>query len=203
MTSDTGAIVGGVVGGVVGLALIAALLWFFLRKRRRSHRDDFDDQMVSHTISGMEPYLTSSSIPAEHRITLPLIWLMKDTTPLSHTTPPASLLPLNLPRCRNTHDLPLLLPTEDMALKTSLEDPLPPLPLVTLDTVHLVPCKCPSLRQLCHLLRPVRLSEPPPQPVYQRNSARRIRRCRPTDLARRGNHTRRTVREVERVAASP
>lgn len=43
----TGAIAGGVVGGVVGLALIGALLWFFLRKRRRSLRDDFDDMMVS------------------------------------------------------------------------------------------------------------------------------------------------------------
>jgi len=44
---DVGAIVGGVVGGVGGLLLIGALVWFFLRKRRRSHRDDFDDGMVS------------------------------------------------------------------------------------------------------------------------------------------------------------
>jgi LPXTG-motif cell wall-anchored protein len=42
----TGAIAGGVVGGVLGLALIAGLLFFFLRKRRRDHRDDFDDGMV-------------------------------------------------------------------------------------------------------------------------------------------------------------
>lgn len=33
-------------GGVAGLALIAILLWFLL-KRRKSHRDDFDDMMVS------------------------------------------------------------------------------------------------------------------------------------------------------------
>jgi hypothetical protein len=42
--ADVGAIVGGVVGGVVGLLIIGALLWFFLRKKR-SHRDDFDDMM--------------------------------------------------------------------------------------------------------------------------------------------------------------
>ena len=45
MTIDTGAIAGGVVGGVVGLALILAALFFFLRKRKRSHNDDFDDMM--------------------------------------------------------------------------------------------------------------------------------------------------------------
>jgi hypothetical protein len=44
--ADVGAIVGGVVGGVAGLLIIGALLWFFLRKKR-SHRDDFDDMMVS------------------------------------------------------------------------------------------------------------------------------------------------------------
>ncbi|OXC68625.1 hypothetical protein AYX13_02830 [Cryptococcus neoformans] len=43
-SNHTGAIVGGVVGGVAGLALIAILLWFLL-KRRKSHRDDFDDMM--------------------------------------------------------------------------------------------------------------------------------------------------------------
>jgi LPXTG-motif cell wall-anchored protein len=48
MTSETGAIAGGVVGGVLGLALIAGLLFFFLRKRRRSLRDDFDDGMVGY-----------------------------------------------------------------------------------------------------------------------------------------------------------
>lgn len=32
-------------GGVAGLALIAIILWFLL-KRRKSHRDDFDDMMV-------------------------------------------------------------------------------------------------------------------------------------------------------------
>lgn len=43
--SNTGAIVGGVVGGVVGLALIAALLFFLFRRKRKSHRADFDDGM--------------------------------------------------------------------------------------------------------------------------------------------------------------
>ena len=32
--SNTGAMAGGVVGGVVGLAVLAGLIWFFLRKRR-------------------------------------------------------------------------------------------------------------------------------------------------------------------------
>lgn len=30
---------------MVGLAIIAGLLWFFLKKRRRSYRDDYDDMM--------------------------------------------------------------------------------------------------------------------------------------------------------------
>ena len=34
-SSNTGAIAGGVVGGVLGLALIAFLVWFFLRRRKR------------------------------------------------------------------------------------------------------------------------------------------------------------------------
>jgi hypothetical protein len=47
---DTGAIVGGVVGGVVGLALLAALLFFCLRKRRTN--DDFDEMMVGALLKG-------------------------------------------------------------------------------------------------------------------------------------------------------
>jgi hypothetical protein len=57
-TADVGAIVGGVVGGVVGLLIIGALLWFFLRKKR-SHRDDFDDMMVS-----WESYINSRIVVA-------------------------------------------------------------------------------------------------------------------------------------------
>jgi hypothetical protein len=34
--SHGGAIAGGVVGGIAGIALIAALLWFLMRRRRRS-----------------------------------------------------------------------------------------------------------------------------------------------------------------------
>jgi len=44
-SSNTGAIAGGVVGGVVGALLAFAVLFFIFRKRRRSHRDDFDDLM--------------------------------------------------------------------------------------------------------------------------------------------------------------
>ena len=47
--TDTGAIAGGVVGGVVALLLIIGALVFFLKKRRRSHREDFDDMMVSRS----------------------------------------------------------------------------------------------------------------------------------------------------------
>ncbi|WVN89755.1 uncharacterized protein L203_104985 [Cryptococcus depauperatus CBS 7841] len=43
-SSHTGAIVGGVVGGVAGIAILSILVWFLL-KRKRSHRDDFDDMM--------------------------------------------------------------------------------------------------------------------------------------------------------------
>jgi LPXTG-motif cell wall-anchored protein len=45
--TDTGAIVGGVVGGVVGLALLAALAWWFLRRKRKNNANEFDDMMVS------------------------------------------------------------------------------------------------------------------------------------------------------------
>lgn len=43
--TSTGAIVGGVVGGVAGLIILAALAWFLLKKRRKSHRAEFDDMM--------------------------------------------------------------------------------------------------------------------------------------------------------------
>lgn len=45
--TNVGAIVGGVVGGVCGLALILGIIFFIVRKRKRSYRDDFDDMMVS------------------------------------------------------------------------------------------------------------------------------------------------------------
>ncbi|CAO2657609.1 Nn.00g037350.m01.CDS01 [Neocucurbitaria sp. VM-36] len=41
--SNTGAIAGGVVGGVVGLAIIGALIFFFLRKKRRAQRTKVDE----------------------------------------------------------------------------------------------------------------------------------------------------------------
>lgn len=47
--SHTGAIVGGVVGGVVGLLLILALLWFFLRRRKRSQQTKGAEGAASKT----------------------------------------------------------------------------------------------------------------------------------------------------------
>lgn len=44
---DIGAIVGGVIGGVAGLALLAALLWFFLIRPRRNKNVAFDEKTVS------------------------------------------------------------------------------------------------------------------------------------------------------------
>lgn len=42
--TNVGAIVGGVVGGVVGLALIGALLWFFLIRPKRRNNVAFDEK---------------------------------------------------------------------------------------------------------------------------------------------------------------
>ena len=44
---DTGAIVGGVIGGVAGLAIIAALIWFFLIRPKRRNNVAFDEKTVS------------------------------------------------------------------------------------------------------------------------------------------------------------
>lgn len=40
--SDTGAIVGGVVGGVAGLAIVAAIIFFRLSRRRRQHQTEHE-----------------------------------------------------------------------------------------------------------------------------------------------------------------
>ncbi|KAJ5097683.1 hypothetical protein N7456_008404 [Penicillium angulare] len=42
-STNTGAIAGGVVGGVAGVALLAALLWFFLRRGNRQRLADGSD----------------------------------------------------------------------------------------------------------------------------------------------------------------
>jgi hypothetical protein len=56
--SHTGAIAGGVAGGVVGLALIALLLWFCIRKRKRDDFDgDFDPDRVVAASPGRDPTL--------------------------------------------------------------------------------------------------------------------------------------------------
>ncbi|KAH9925409.1 uncharacterized protein BXZ73DRAFT_103289 [Epithele typhae] len=49
-SSHTGAIIGGVVGGVAALALIGALLWFFLKRRQR---DDFDGNFDPDRVVGL------------------------------------------------------------------------------------------------------------------------------------------------------
>ncbi|GBE82992.1 hypothetical protein SCP_0500350 [Sparassis crispa] len=50
-TSHTGAIVGGVVGGVVGAIILVTLLWFICR-RRRAKRDDFDGNFDPDRVVG-------------------------------------------------------------------------------------------------------------------------------------------------------
>jgi hypothetical protein len=49
---NVGAIAGGVVGGVVALVVIAALAWFFLRRRRRQNQD-------TRTGSNLPPHATA------------------------------------------------------------------------------------------------------------------------------------------------
>eukprot|EP01119_Soliformovum_irregulare_P014377 TRINITY_DN3931_c0_g1_i3.p1 TRINITY_DN3931_c0_g1~~TRINITY_DN3931_c0_g1_i3.p1 ORF type:complete len:683 (+),score=170.64 TRINITY_DN3931_c0_g1_i3:117-2051(+) len=44
-SNHTGAIVGGIIGGLAGIAIIAALVFFVIRFRRRSHPDDQPNQM--------------------------------------------------------------------------------------------------------------------------------------------------------------
>lgn len=53
-SSNTGAIAGGVVGGVVGLALIAGLVWFLMR-RKRKQRGRLDNHQ--------QPQMDSKYIP--------------------------------------------------------------------------------------------------------------------------------------------
>lgn len=57
-SSNTAAIAGGTVGGVVGLALIALILWFCIRKRKRDDFDgDFDPDRVVAASPGRDPTL--------------------------------------------------------------------------------------------------------------------------------------------------
>ncbi|KAI0366653.1 hypothetical protein BV20DRAFT_636339 [Pilatotrama ljubarskyi] len=71
-SSHTGAIVGGVVGGVAGAAILATLLFFFCRARRR--RDDFDGNFDPDRVTG------------DNRGTLPDIDLgADDITPYNYT----------------------------------------------------------------------------------------------------------------------
>ncbi|KAK0441115.1 hypothetical protein EV421DRAFT_1737015 [Armillaria borealis] len=53
-SSNIGAIVGGVVGGVCGLALLALIIWFVLKRRKRWDDifDDLDDQVAANTGTG-------------------------------------------------------------------------------------------------------------------------------------------------------
>ncbi|KAK0205671.1 hypothetical protein IW262DRAFT_1421931 [Armillaria fumosa] len=53
-SSNIGAIVGGVVGGVCGLSLLALIIWFVLKRRKRWDDifDDLDDQVAANTGTG-------------------------------------------------------------------------------------------------------------------------------------------------------
>lgn len=49
-SSNGGAIAGGVVGGIAGLALIAGLLWFFLRRWKQSRPQAHSMRLMEHVL---------------------------------------------------------------------------------------------------------------------------------------------------------
>ena len=76
-------------GGVAGVVILAALAWFLLRKRRKSHRAEFDDMMVSP-----RPNLADISLtPIVRRITA----RSTSQTTMSHPTSPLVSRPLPNP----------------------------------------------------------------------------------------------------------
>lgn len=108
---DIGAIVGGTVGGVVGLVAILALLWFCVFKKRRNHKDDFDDTMVSYSLhvalsTCADPLpLCRSSTQDETDTPLPdkpISWTMRQTTTTSSPTHTAKTPPRPAHKCHNT-----------------------------------------------------------------------------------------------------
>lgn len=81
-TSNTGAIAGGVVGGVAGVALIGVLIWWVLRRKRRT-------ASTAHEVGGeaMEPKEMDSTPK------------MASDVPKQQSTPPSELpqKPMELP----------------------------------------------------------------------------------------------------------
>ncbi|KAL4892027.1 hypothetical protein BDV59DRAFT_180688 [Aspergillus ambiguus] len=76
--NHTGAIAGGVVGGVAGLAIILALLWFFLRRRKQKQQPDAalgvqptqytDVKPVTLAPGELDGLATPSELPADNHL---------------------------------------------------------------------------------------------------------------------------------------
>ncbi|KAJ5916588.1 hypothetical protein N7504_000603 [Penicillium tannophilum] len=62
-SSNTGAIAGGVVGGVAGLALIGALLWFFIVRNKRQERGALPTRKINELPAGEPPELSVGNPP--------------------------------------------------------------------------------------------------------------------------------------------
>ncbi|ESK88226.1 hypothetical protein Moror_5496 [Moniliophthora roreri MCA 2997] len=56
-----GPIVGGVVGGVVGLAIIAGLIWFFVKRSTRNHPEKITSGFGYHNSTPFDPQITYAS----------------------------------------------------------------------------------------------------------------------------------------------
>ncbi|KXG49671.1 LPXTG-motif cell wall anchor [Penicillium griseofulvum] len=62
---NTGAIAGGVVGGVAGLAIILALLWYFMRRRSQKQAPHQQTALTEAAMRQHNPTVHSSSNPSE------------------------------------------------------------------------------------------------------------------------------------------
>ncbi|KAJ5181146.1 LPXTG-motif cell wall anchor [Penicillium cf. griseofulvum] len=63
--SNTGAIAGGVVGGVAGLAILVALLWYFMRRRPQKQAPHEQAALTEAAMRQHNPTIQSSGNPSE------------------------------------------------------------------------------------------------------------------------------------------